>query len=239
MPIKSTIAQVKAVGEADGLQAGQFAAYASVFNNKDSYGDVVMPGAFTDTLAEWKASGAPIPLYWSHLMGADPEMNLGHIVEAVEDEKGLLVTAQLDVDNNPKANYVHQLLKGGRVRQMSFAYDIVEGAPAKSEQNGDYYQLSKLKLHEVSVVPIGANQETEILGVKTSAGNLREAVKAGRVISSKNLDALKSARDSIDAVIVAAESTDDGKASTESHQVKVPATQLVTAELSLLALTES
>ena len=56
-----TARQIKA-GPDDGLADGQFTAYASVFGNKDSYGDVVVPGAFADDLAAWKDSGQHIPV---------------------------------------------------------------------------------------------------------------------------------------------------------------------------------
>lgn len=43
--VKDLQVDVKA-GPDSGLAEGEFLAYASVFGNKDSYGDVVMPGAF-------------------------------------------------------------------------------------------------------------------------------------------------------------------------------------------------
>lgn len=189
-----SLTNVKA-GPDDGLSEGEFVGYASVFEVKDSYGDVVRPGAFTDTLAEWASKGDTIPVLYGHDM-ADPFSNIGGVVAAEQDERGLKVTALLDVEE-PKAQKVYKLLKGRRINQMSFAYDIVEGAPAKNDQWGDYFSLDRLKLYEVSIVPIGANQETEILAVK----HLAAAVKAGRVLSAKNESALKEARDAIDSVL--------------------------------------
>lgn len=201
-----SIGHVKA-GPADGLADGQFSAYVSVFGNVDSYGDVVQPGAFADTLSQWKASGNPIPLLWGHDM-ADPFSNIGGVTTAEEDAKGLKVTAQLDLDN-PKSQQVYRLLKGRRVNQMSFAYDVLAGAPAKDEERGEFYSLDKLKLYEVSVVPIGANQETEVLAVKANADALASGVKAGRVLAQKHIDSLRTAQEAIGAVIAAAEATDD------------------------------
>lgn len=187
MQIKSAPLAVKEVGEDDGLKEGQFIGYASVFGNKDSYGDVVQPGAFEETLGEWDAAKENLPVLWGHDM-SDPFSNIGLVTEAKEDDRGLKVTAQLDLEN-PKAAQVYRLLKQGAVGQMSFAYDVIEG---HSEKSGDdqYYSLDKLKLYEVSIVPIGANSETEILAVKIA----REvAGKAGRVISAKNENALREA----------------------------------------------
>lgn len=166
---KSCDAQVKAAGTEDGLAEGQFRAVVSVFGNKDSYGDVVMPGAFADTLADWRASGDTIPVYWSHQM-ADPDYNIGWVVDAKETEAGLEVLAQLDTDPDasPKARQAYRLLKGRRVKQFSFAYDVIDGGPA--EHNGEsVYELRKLKLYEVGPTPVGANPETELLAVKNAA----------------------------------------------------------------------
>lgn len=248
MELKNVTVKVKAVGDGDnGLALGQFTAYASVFGNIDSYRDMVVKGAFADTLAEWKSSGDPIPLYWSHLMSADPMMNLGEITSASEDDHGLLVTGQLDLDGNEKAAYVHRLLKGGRVKQMSFAYDVQEAAWVHSDEVGDYQELRKLKLHEVSIVPVGANQETEVLGVKAAADALLSS-KAGRVLSAKNLTSLRDARDAIDAVIASAEQDQDdtsgkgaksdeaGRSPGKSDEPRTPSVDDLAAELTLIEL---
>lgn len=196
-------------GPADGLAEGQFSAYASVFGNRDSYGDVVVAGAFEETLAEWSASGDAIPLLFGHNM-SDPDFNIGHVVDATEDAKGLLVTCQLDLEST-KGAQTYRLLKGRRIRQMSFAYDVLDGAFAELDGE-DVYELRRLKLYEVSLVTVGANQETEILAVK-AASTLAESVKAGRVLAQKHIDSLRTAQEAIGAVIDAAEANDQEKAS--------------------------
>lgn len=203
MPCKNaTLTRLKA-GPDDGLAEGQFTAYASVFGNVDMYGDVVQPGAFTRTLSEWGEKGAPIPLLFGHRTD-DPDFNIGEVLSAEEDDHGLKVTAQLDLDA-PKAVSTYRLLKGRRINQMSFAYDVADGSP-----EDDGFHLNDLDLYEISVVPIGANTETEVLAVKTHASAL---AKAGRVLSTKNEAALRAARDSIDSVLASlGEPEEDGKA---------------------------
>lgn len=165
MLTKTIDVEVKAIGEDD---SGLFQAYASVFNNVDSYGDMVIPGAFMDALREYGTKGDGIPLYWRHRMD-DPFMNLGATTEAREDEHGLWTESQLDL-SNAASKYAYKLLLEGRVRQMSFAYDILEAAwvERKPEEGGSYYELRKLLIHEISIVPVGANQETEIIAVKSA-----------------------------------------------------------------------
>lgn len=176
--------QLKA-GPDDGLVEGQFQAYASVFGNVDSYGDIVEKGAFANTLKAWEESGKPIPLLFGHNF-SDPDYNLGHVVKAEEDEHGLLVTAELDLEN-PKSAQVYRMIKGRRVDQMSFAFDVIEYEQSKSDDDEPITKLKELALHEVSVVPLGANRETEILAVKS----LAESIKAGRSISRKNEEVLR------------------------------------------------
>lgn len=189
--LTNCVVKIKAGPDA-GLNEGEFIAYASVFGNRDSYDDVVQKGAFTGTLAEWAKGDNPIPLLWGHNM-SDPDYNIGHLLSAEEDERGLKVHGVIDMQS-PKGPQVYRLLKSGRVGQMSFAYDVIKEqyVDSVSEDNGDgtktvtpgYWSLEELKLYEVSVVPIGANQETEILAVKSAAGAL--LAKAGKVLSAKN-----------------------------------------------------
>ncbi|MEU1526363.1 HK97 family phage prohead protease [Nocardia rhamnosiphila] len=215
MKTKSCAVKIKAGPDA-GLAEGEFIAYASVFGNKDSYGDVVQRGAFAETLKAWAAKAIPIPLLWGHNT-ADPDFNLGEVLDAVEDLHGLKVHARLDLES-PKSAQVYRLLKSGRVSQMSFAYSVVDGEWVEPVGEGktskdSYYSLKTLDLFEVSIVPIGANQETEILAVKAAAAGLR--AKAGRVLSAKNEDVirttieqLREAAEALESIIPASEPDD-------------------------------
>lgn len=197
-------------GPDDSLGEGVFQAYASVFDNVDSYGDIVRKGAFARNLKEWEEKSAALPLLWGHDM-YDPFSNLGDVKEAREDDHGLWIEAQLDLEN-PKAMQVYRMLKGRRVDQMSFAYDTI-GSKSATLNGRDVRELLDLDVYEVSVVPLGANAETEVLLVKAAAAMRRvDEVKAGRVLSAKNESALRAAYDSIGAVLDALE-PDDPKAS--------------------------
>ncbi|MBP5922174.1 HK97 family phage prohead protease [Streptomyces sp. LBUM 1483] len=208
MRTKEFAAKVKAVGVADGLQDGQFLAVVSVFGTEDSIGDVVRPGAFTQTLAEWAAKGDQVPVIWSH-QWADPFAHIGRVLKATETLQGLEVLGQIDDltgdDENPTAKQVYRLLKGRRVTQFSFAYDIGEGGWISDDEHpwGGYYELRRLDLHEVGPCLLGVNRETELLAAK--AQSLAAGAKAGRVLSQKNFESLTSAYNAIGEVLAAAE----------------------------------
>lgn len=167
MGVKTVKVAIKAAGKDDGLEDGEFIGYASVFDNVDLHGDVVRKGAFARTLGEWKTlaeeTGAVIPLLYGHDTH-DPNNNVGFLKSAEEDEHGLKVHGKVDLEggNGPQ---VYRLIKGRRLRQMSFAYEVRDSRP--SEVDGKQFnELLDLKLHEVSLVPMGANPRTELLGVK-------------------------------------------------------------------------
>lgn len=171
-------ATIKAVGDAStktNLAEGQFRALVSAFGNVDSYGEVVMPGAFTDTLKTWEESGDPIPVVWSHKWD-DPFSHIGHVIEAKESADGLEILAQLDVVDNPTAAQVHRLMVAGRIKQFSFAYDVDDGAWGERSKAGDddedattteVFELRKLTLHEVGPCLVGVNRATELRDIKS------------------------------------------------------------------------
>jgi HK97 family phage prohead protease len=220
MKWKSYQASVKAAGD-----DGMFEGYASVFGNIDSYGDVVEKGAFADTLTEWDASGKTLPVLFGHDF-SDPFSNIGGVVSAVEDDHGLKVTGRLDLDN-PKAAQVYRLLKGGRISDMSFAFDVTDSGRGQVDGQ-DVNLLKALKLYEVSIVPVGANAEAGVTDVKAAAREL--ASKAGRVISAKNEDELRGALDSLKSGVEHIESVLSCIGEDESQKAATPADEAKTEE---------
>ena len=143
--------------------------YASTFDrDPDAYGDVVAKGAFAKSLERWKQlneEGKYIPLLWGHDT-EDPKSNIGRVVNAVEDERGLLITAEFDAENE-KAQYVRKLVQEGRVYQFSFAFEIREQGTVELEDGRKANELRDLELFEVSLVQIPANQHATVEEVKS------------------------------------------------------------------------
>ncbi|QOV99517.1 HK97 family phage prohead protease [Rhodococcus pyridinivorans] len=228
MRTKDFAVSVKAAGEDDGLQAGQVKMLVSVFGNVDSYGDVVVKGAFAEDLAAWRAKGDPIPFIWSHEW-RDPFAYLGKISpeDARETDDGLEVVATLDTSENTKAAQVYALLKNRMVTNASFAYDIEEAEWVKYEDEstgGTYhvYELRKLHLIEAGPCLIGANRETDLLAAK-AAGDLQRVVggvKAGRMLSAKNYEDLQTAHRAVGEVLASAAQQDNAKAGKDSVGVE-------------------
>ncbi|MBQ2628578.1 MAG: HK97 family phage prohead protease [Atopobiaceae bacterium] len=173
-----------APGAASMPAEGTVEGYAATFDRiPDAYGDVIKAGAFADSLKAWEQNGKPIPLLYGHSTD-DPDYNIGKVVEAHEDEKGLYVVAQFD-EENEKAQYVRKLVKEGRLWQFSFAYEVLDGGSVELEDGTEAYELRKMNLFEVSLVQIPANQRAVVTGVKQApaeaAVELKEALSGETV----------------------------------------------------------
>lgn len=211
---KSTApARIKAATEDDG--EGIIEALVATYD-LDSGGDRIVPGAFAKSLDEWASRAEPIPFIWSH-MHDDIDAYLGDVIEAREVDEGLWVKAQLDMDDE-KSRKAYRLLKGGRVRNYSFAYEIVDS----QEKDGEHL-LQELKLFEVGPTLIGMNQNTRTLVAKSSDVQL----KAGRVLSSANETSLREAHAAISRVLAqldsqpeADEPSDEGEDTPSSEPEK-------------------
>lgn len=152
------MSEFKALGEES---SGQFEAIVAVFNNVDRGGDMILPGAFTDTLAAWDAKGDPIPVIYSHQWD-NLDAHIGKVIEAKETDDGLYVKAQLDM-SEPFAARVYKKMLGRTLKEFSFAYDV---APGGGNQNEDVYELSALDLLEVGPTLVGMNPDTQLIAVK-------------------------------------------------------------------------
>ncbi len=135
-------------------------ALVSVYGNVDYQGDRVMPGAFTNTLAKWEASGDPLPFIWSH-QWSDPFAHLGVVTKFTDTPKGLVVDFKID-SSTDFAKQVVKLLDERRVTQMSFAYDVINERKAEDGAN----ELLELSLIECGPCLSGANPLTELLSRK-------------------------------------------------------------------------
>lgn len=160
---------------------GQVSGYFSTYDRTpDAYGDIIAPGAFERTIAEWRekmAQGVYIPLLYGHST-EDPYYNIGRVVEVDDTEIGPFVTAEFDGDNE-KAQYVRKLAQEGRLYQFSFAFEIVSASP--DEVDGQKVRrIDEVNLFEVSLVQIPANQNAVVTEVKAADA------KAGRRNSAKD-----------------------------------------------------
>lgn len=153
--------------EADGRMT--VAGYASVFNVVDRGGDLVVPGAFAESLAERQKSGVgPLPMYLEHgRYGGGPVTPIGKWTDVVEDSVGLKVSGEL-VDT-AAAREAHTLLKSGLLGGLSIGYRVRDFERGKDKAGEPRRVLKTLGLFEVSLVQDAMNQAARVLAVKSAA----------------------------------------------------------------------
>jgi HK97 family phage prohead protease len=135
---------------------GVLEGYAAVFGNPDRDDDIIVPGAFTAGLDDFKACGF---LCDAH----DWRSELGTILEAKEDDHGLWVQSEFYPTpdaQNARAKLVEKL-KRGRAQQMSIGFRVLKSEAAKGHR-----RITEIELYEVSIVSVAANPATRVTAVK-------------------------------------------------------------------------
>lgn len=118
----------KSIDEDQGIVVG----YLSTFGNVDLQGDRVQKGAFSKTVTEGKSRMQTRGMIWPALWFHNPEQPIGKVIDVEEDDKGLLITAQLDISmtgnefNNPKAAMVFSGFKQSYISEMSMGYIAIQ-----------------------------------------------------------------------------------------------------------------
>lgn len=146
--------EIKSVDE-----SGTFSGYGSVFHNEDSYGDVVRPGAFKNSLAKWAQKGRLPPMLWQHKT-SEP---IGVFTKMHEDDHGLYVEGRLLIDDIPQARAAHALLKERALGGMSIGYREIL---IEQDHKEKITNLLELDLWEVSIVTFPANEAATVNSVK-------------------------------------------------------------------------
>lgn len=172
--------------ELKATETGTIAGYFSTYDKTpDSYGDIIEPGAFTETIKKREESGHPFPLCFNH----DFSAVIGAVESVKDTEKGPFIEAKF-LDTT-LAQDVRKMLLSGAIYQFSFAYDVLERRnPTEAEEKaGVSNVLTKLEVFEISVVTVPANQNA----VATEIKALEPETKQGRRNSKADEDVIKDA----------------------------------------------
>lgn len=185
-------------------EVGGISGYFSTYDKTpDSYGDIVAPGAFTETIKKREESGHPFPLCFNH----DFSAVIGAVDSIKDTEKGPYIEAHfLDTQ---LAQDVRKMLQSGAIYQFSFAYDVLGARqPDEAEKkNGVENVLTKLEVFEISVVTVPANQNAVATEVKAA----EPETKQGRRNSKADEDVLKQIIELAQSLLDVAEDTPEAE----------------------------
>lgn len=148
--------EVKSVGE-----DGTFEGYGSVFNVIDSYREIVLKGAFLDSIKEHEKAGSMPSLLWQH----DATKPIGVWESMEEDEHGLKMRGRLALGTQ-QGKEAHELLKMNALKGLSIGFNVPEDGEEYDEEHR-VWNLSKINLWETSVVTFPANQAAKVTDVRS------------------------------------------------------------------------
>ncbi len=149
--VKFTALDLKLVDE-----AGTFEGYASLFNREDMGHDIILPGAFRESLAKRGAAG--IKMLFQH----DPAQPIGVWQSLVEDARGLFVRGRL-TSAVAKAQEVLALMRSGALDGLSIGFKLVSG---RRDGRTGIRRLSAVDLWEISIVTFPMQPGARITSVK-------------------------------------------------------------------------
>lgn len=132
---------------------GKFCGYASVFNIKDSYNDIVLPQAFKKTLLS-KNFKTDIKMLWQHQV----DKPIGYFTLIKEDSIGLYVEGQIML-NVEKGMEAYNLIKSKAVNGLSIGYKVND---YDYDEKSQVRKLKEIELFEISIVTFPANEYSNI-----------------------------------------------------------------------------
>ena len=126
------------------------AGYASVFDNKDAQGDIILAGAFGQFISE---KAKDIKFLWQH----NPNKPIGIIKKLQQDYYGLYVEAELNTTSSIAKEAI-SLIKQGALNGLSIGF---KANKTRYNDKGEREILS-LTLLEISIVTFPANSKAQI-----------------------------------------------------------------------------
>lgn len=135
-------------------ETGTFEGYGAVFGNIDSHQDVIVPGAFNESLQTRLPA-----MVWQHNI----DQPIGVYTEVKEDANGLYVKGQLCLDTQ-RGKEAYALLKQGALKGLSIGY-VCEKYTYDEKLNVCF--LNKIDLYEISLVTIPSNSLANVESVKS------------------------------------------------------------------------
>lgn len=163
--------------EGEGAVAMEFSGYGAVFGNVDSYGDVIAPGAFADSLAQSRKTGRwPAMLSQHGGMGLTSEdmTPVGVWTDMAEDGTGLKMTGVLaDTQRGTELYKLMKMKPRPAIDGLSIGYIAKEWTP-RSKPDEPRRTLKRIDLIETSPVTFPANGLARVTSVKSEGFTERD-----------------------------------------------------------------
>lgn len=143
-------------------ESGCFDGYASVFNSNDAVNDTILPGAFEKSIQ----AGHRVKMFINH---QQHEIPVGDWIKMAEDERGLYVQGQIDL-NHKDGPTAYSAAKRGALDGLSVGFTMDEGD--FEQKSGGGRNIHNMKLMEVSLVNYPCEGQARITAVKADMSGL-------------------------------------------------------------------
>lgn len=162
--------RLEAMSDAD----GRFEGFGAVFDNIDSFDEVIAPGAFKASLAAYRRERRMPALLWQH----DAKAPIGVWETLEETTAGLMARGRLLLDLH-LGREAHVLLKAGALDGLSIGFRTLE---ARRDEATGVRTLTEIELFEISLVTFPANARARVTAVKAGVASPREFERAMRAL---------------------------------------------------------
>ena len=147
---------VETMRQDDGVEVGVFEGLAATFGDRDRTGDILEPGAFSDSIA----GPERIKMLWQH----DARAPIGVWERIVAVPEGLAVRGRLILEVQ-RAREALALLKAGAIDALSIGFSVPRDGAEFDRETG-VRRIKTVDLWEVSIVTFPANPKARIGRVK-------------------------------------------------------------------------
>ena len=184
--IKPSISHDFQILKSDELYIGGYASIEIV----DKQNDLITLDALGDAVKKFMTTPK-----FSNVMTNHSNVQVGEVVKEYRDASGRLWKSSVDDvgffvviklrDDIEKAKEVSRDIRKGTLRSFSIGGQALEKRKKQNEELGDYNEISKLELHEVTICEKGINPEAKFDILKQDNGeNMTEVTKALEELNS-------------------------------------------------------
>lgn len=145
---------------------GSISAYLTTFGNSDVVDDIMAKGSLDKFIAKFNPSAKKLPMFYEH----DHTSIIGEWTSLKSDEHGVVGEGTLYTETT-KGSDVYKLMKRGAVSSVSIGF-----RSSDFEKNDDGGRtFNEIELVETSVVLNPANDQAQIMSVKSNDGYIETA----------------------------------------------------------------
>ena len=173
--------------KSDDLVIGGYASIEIV----DKQNDLITLEALNDAVAKYMSEKK-----YRNVMSNHSNVQVGEVIENYRDKNGMLHKTEVDNvgfyvviklrDDIEKAKEISRGIRKGTLRSFSIGGQAISKRSKKSDEFGQYNEIDKLELHEVTICEKGINPEARFDILKQDVGGNKMSEKLEKALEELN-----------------------------------------------------